>query len=223
VREEEPQTLKVSASVGGATKELSSSKSNRNKPGAERFAILERDALTFGPVTPASLQLEGLARTERKVAEDVAHVLGVYAVHDGPGVPQPYSLRFGAARTGLSHITVGRALRELVDCGVLACHGETEPRQGWEHGTKLYAVGGLEAAPVEVEGATFEPVDVAVQEPGMRFADVVPAAGTQPGAAATGDGAVTADVERQLQLSGFVHGRDDTPGVGSQCAVLDDL
>jgi hypothetical protein len=106
---------------------------------SEWFEALERDALKFG-AAPVRLQLpHDLTPVQRRVADDVAYVLGVYEVHDGAGVPQPYSQRFGATRLGVSRETVGRALRALIDRGVFIDHGETEPHRHYPRGTRLVA------------------------------------------------------------------------------------
>jgi hypothetical protein len=111
-----------------------------SKPGQSAyFTAFERDAPRFG-AKPLGLELPNdLSPAQRLVAEDVAYVLGVYEVHDGPGVPQPYSQRFGAERMGLHYRAVGRALRVLFDCGVLVEHGETAPHRGYPRGTRLVA------------------------------------------------------------------------------------
>ena len=177
--------------------------------------MLERDALTFGAVVPARLALDGLSRAQRRVAEDVAYVLGVYAVLDGPDDPQPYSRRFGAARLGVSDKTVARALRELVARGVLTACGETEQRQGWEHGTKLYAVGQAQPLAIQVEHATVEPVAIEDEQRAVRLAQVAPAVAGHAGTVALGDGAE----DRQLGVA--VHDRDATADLGAQCAIFD--
>jgi hypothetical protein len=108
------------------------------------FEALEQDALKFG-AAPVGLRLPNdLTPVQRRVAEDVAYMLGVYEVHDGAGVPQPYSQRFGAKRLGVSHMTVGRALRALIDRGVFIDHGETEPHRHYPRGTRLVAAPGEE-------------------------------------------------------------------------------
>jgi len=108
---------------------------------SEHFEALERDAVKFGAKPVAIDLLDGLSAVQRRVAEDLAYVLGVYEVHDGVGIPQPYSQRFGAKRLGVSHMTVGRALRELVAQGVLVDCGETEPHRHYPRGTRLYLPG----------------------------------------------------------------------------------
>jgi hypothetical protein len=90
-----------------------------------------------------------------------------------------------------------------------------EPVSGWRVLPASDAVGDLEPRAVSVEDATFEPVEVDVQEGGVRLADVAPAIAGHPGTVASGDGA------EQGQLG--VHEPDDTPQVGSQCAIFDDF
>ena len=108
---------------------------------SEFFEAFERDAQKFG-ATPVTLRLpDDLTPAQRRVAEDVAHVLGVYEVIDGAGVPAPYSQRFGAKRLGISHMTVRRALRGLVKRDVLIDCGETEPHRHYPRGTRLYRAG----------------------------------------------------------------------------------
>jgi CRP-like cAMP-binding protein len=113
------------------------------RPGqSSYFEALERDALEFG-AKPVELQLpDDLAPVRRRVAEDVAQVLGVYEVIDGAGTPVPYSQRFGAERLGLNYRMVGRALADLVRLGVLSDCGETEPHRHYPRGTRLYQPGG---------------------------------------------------------------------------------
>jgi hypothetical protein len=104
--------------------------------------VLERDALKFG-ARPVRLSLpRNLAPARRRVAEDVAYVLGIYEVIDGVGTPVPYSQRFGAERLRLHYRLVGRALADLVRLGVLVDRGETEPHRHYPRGTKLYLPGG---------------------------------------------------------------------------------
>lgn len=109
---------------------------------SELFEALERDALKFG-AQPVDVDLpDDLSSVQRRVADDLAYVLGIYEVLDGVGVPQPYSQRFGAGRLGVSHMTIRRALVVLVDRGVFVDCGETEPHRQYPRGTRLYLPGG---------------------------------------------------------------------------------
>jgi hypothetical protein len=111
---------------------------------SEWFEALERDALKFG-AKPVELHLpDDLTPVQRRVAEDVAYVLGIYEVHDGAGVPQPYSSRFGGRRLGISRMTIVRVLRVLCARSVLVDHGETEPHRHYPRGTRLVAAPGEE-------------------------------------------------------------------------------
>jgi hypothetical protein len=210
LRGEETQTLAETASVGGATETRETTKS---RSGSELFDALERDALKHG-AKPARIpnDLESLTPAQRKVAHDVAYVLGIYEWHDGPGVPQPYSQRWRAHVLGMSHMSVGRTLKQLVTLGVLADCGETEPHRHYPRGTKLYAVGALALQPQApaVEVAVDEDPQMAAPDDGAVVeaeVGVVPVAG---GLSASVGGA-------------DIHVANATDGSGAQCAIFDDF
>ena len=134
-RKEETPTLAETTSVGGATETREATKT---RSGSEFFRDLETDAVKFGAKPVEMVLPDDLSPAAARVANDVAYVLGIYEVLDGVGVPQPYSQRFGAERLGLSHMTIRRALAELVRRGVLTDCGETDPHRHYPRGTKLW-------------------------------------------------------------------------------------
>jgi hypothetical protein len=144
----------------------------------------------------------------RKVAEFFALVV---ALRRYVGLPElvPFANDWVAGHTGLSGVTVSRALGALRDAGVLVWDGKTlkNPK------TRLYAVGGLEATAVPVERGAAQPAEELVEEPQVLDAEEAFGLG---GVQASGDGAEHRDGPgRQLGL----HGMDDTRGIGPQSAV----
>jgi hypothetical protein len=76
----------------------------------------------------------------RRVVEDFALVYGV-RLWAGDRRPVAYGVEWVARRLGLPRTTVRRALRELVDGGILTFQGELEARDKG-NGTKTYLPGG---------------------------------------------------------------------------------
>jgi hypothetical protein len=87
----------------------------------------------------------------RRVAELYATAVGLRAWAGRPdALDAPFACRWVAAKLGLPHMTAWRALRGLVEAGVLE-QGETLPGRGGKRGTQTYRPG-VKAAPLAGAG-----------------------------------------------------------------------
>ncbi|HEX2105460.1 MAG TPA: hypothetical protein VHF51_17535 [Solirubrobacteraceae bacterium] len=184
------------------------------KAGSEIFAALEADAEKFGWAPVAVCLPDDLAPVPRAVMEDFARVAGVRVVHDGDDALSegvPYSQRWRADVLGISHTSIGKALRTLVRLGLLTDRGETGPQRGYPRGTKLY---GLGPRALEGEAPTVEAV---------ADGELEPEPPDQPSVGDAELGEVAMPGEFTASAGGASgHAADARRPRGAQCAIFDD-